>query len=70
MSNSAFRTFIYKTGDIEADLKIQTILGEGWRLSAVTPNGTVRIATFNRDYVSSNPCGKMENVVQCKNAGF
>ena len=52
MKESTLRTFIYKIGDMEADSKIKSILGEGWRLSTVTPNGTVRIATFNRDYIS------------------
>lgn len=70
MAKNTLRTFIYKIGDIEADSKIKMILGEGWRLSTVTPNGTVRIATFNRDYISANSCGKMKNVVQYKNAGF
>ena len=51
MKGNTLRTFIYKIGDIEADSKIESILGEGWRLSAVTPNGTVRIATFNKDNV-------------------
>ena len=53
MKGNTLRTFIYKIGDIEADSKIESILGEGWRLSAVTPNGTVRIATFNKDNVST-----------------
>lgn len=70
MAKNTLRTFIYKIGDIEADSKIKMILGEGWRLSTVTPNGTVRIATFNRDYVSANSCGKIKNVVQYTNAGF
>ncbi len=52
MKENTLRTFIYKIGDIEADSKIQSILGEGWRLSTVTPNGTVRIATFDKDYIS------------------
>lgn len=52
MKDNTLRTFIYKIGDIEADTKIKSILGEGWRLSTVTPNGTVRIATFDRDFVS------------------
>ncbi|MDE7292427.1 MAG: hypothetical protein K2N58_10340 [Treponemataceae bacterium] len=52
MKENTLRTFIYKIGDIEADSKIESILGEGWRLSTVTPNGTVRIATFDRDYIS------------------
>ncbi len=70
MAKNTLRTFIYKIGDIEADSKIKMILGEGWRLSTVTPNGTVRIATFNRDYISANSCGKIKNVVQYTNAGF
>jgi len=53
MKDSTLRTFIYKIGDVEADSKIKSILGEGWRLSAVTPNGTVRIATFDRDFISA-----------------
>lgn len=47
--NNTIRTFIYKIGDIQADTKIQSILGEGWKLAAVTPNGSVRITTFSRN---------------------
>lgn len=47
--NNTIRTFIYKIGDIQADTKIQSILGEGWKLAAVTPNGSVRITTFSKN---------------------
>jgi len=47
--NNSIRTFIYKIGDNQADTKIQSILGEGWKISAVTPNGSVRITTFSRN---------------------
>ena len=47
--NNTIRTFIYKIGDIQADTKIQSILCEGWKLAAVTPNGSVRITTFSRE---------------------
>ncbi|MBR5096467.1 MAG: hypothetical protein IK094_05110 [Treponema sp.] len=46
--NNSIRTFIYKIGDNQADTKIQSILGEGWKISAVTPNGSVRITTFSK----------------------
>ena len=46
--NDTIRTFIYKIGDIQADTKIKSILGEGWRIAAVTPNGSVRITTFSK----------------------
>lgn len=46
--NNTIRTFIYKIGDIQADTKIKSILGEGWKIAAVTPNGSVRITTFNK----------------------
>lgn len=60
--NNAYRTFIYKIGDIEADSKIQTILGEGWKISTITPNGSVRITTFNKDF-SASPEKKMARTV-------
>jgi len=47
--NNTIRTFIYKIGDMQADTKIQSILGEGWKLAAVTPNGSVRITTFSKN---------------------
>lgn len=47
--NNSIRTFIYKIGDNQADTKIQSILGEGWKISAVTPNGSVRITTFSKN---------------------
>ena len=47
--NNSIRTFIYKIGDAQADTKIQSILGEGWKLAAVTPNGSVRITTFSKN---------------------
>ena len=47
--NNTIRTFIYKIGDVQADTKIQSILGEGWKLAAVTPNGSVRITTFSKN---------------------
>lgn len=46
--NDTIRTFIYKIGDIQADTKIKSILGEGWKIAAVTPNGSVRITTFSK----------------------
>ena len=51
--NNSIRTFIYKIGDIQADTKIQSILGEGWKLAAVTPNGSVRITTFSKENKTS-----------------
>ena len=47
--NNTVRTFIYKIGDVQADRKILSIMREGWSISAVTPNGSVRITTFCKD---------------------
>lgn len=47
--NNSIRTFIYKIGDNQADTKIKSILGEGWKIAAVTPNGSVRITTFSKN---------------------
>lgn len=40
------RTYISKTGDKVADKQIKEILKEGWKISCITPNGTVTITTF------------------------
>jgi hypothetical protein len=47
--NNTVRTFIYKIGDAQADRKILSIMREGWSISAVTPNGSVRITTFSKE---------------------
>ncbi|MCR5613096.1 hypothetical protein [Treponema sp.] len=40
------RTYINKVGDREADRQIEQIVREGWKISCVTPNGTITITTF------------------------
>lgn len=49
METNSVRTFISKIGDVQADLQIQAILSQGWKIAAVTPNGSVRITTFNKN---------------------
>ena len=48
METDSVRTFISKTGDVQADRQIQAILSQGWKIATVTANGSVRITTFNK----------------------
>ena len=41
-------TYISKAGDSVAAKKIEQIVKEGWKISCVTPNGSVMITTFCR----------------------
>jgi hypothetical protein len=48
-NNSQFRTFIYKDGDSKASSIITQIINEGWQISCITPTGSVRITSFQKN---------------------
>lgn len=54
MNFNTLRTFIYKIGDKDAIIKINSILSEGWKIASNTPNGSINITTFSREILSDN----------------
>lgn len=47
-TQTKIRTYINKIGDKEADKSIEKIVRDGWKITCVTPNGSVTITTFNK----------------------
>lgn len=47
-NESKTRTYISKLGDKEAEKQIDKIIQDGWKITCITPNGSVTITTFNK----------------------
>ncbi len=65
---NALRTFIYKSGDKDAAIQIESILNDGWKISCNTPNGSINITTFSREHIPASgkflSCARKKSIVK------